>query len=350
MNFEYNSEVIGESENKNLERQEGENELSYEEKQYLFENWKNKVINGDFTISDSQIRNQELKTILSQSLMDDVAELSEEWGIEMDKSLSEEEYIERLQIQINNLTRKNERDAHWDSWPKKMREDKGFNCVGATLLGINALKEKQIESYYGNPWGHVLNIAKLSNGKWLYIDLRNSKVLEINPEEVSLGGHRTLKINDNSIDYKLIPIHDNSVAVGSILGNLSGLERERGDEEGQDINQNIKQKLFPELKEIEDTEEMREEKERIEGIQEAEKEANDYFGSLPEEKTKEILREAIIKKRLIKDSIINHSLNTEYSNELQEFLRLIIIGIGSIQKEEIKEEAISRFLNKIDKL
>ena len=56
MNFEYNSEVIGESESKNLEKQEGENELSYEEKQYLFENWKNKVIDGDFTINDIRIR------------------------------------------------------------------------------------------------------------------------------------------------------------------------------------------------------------------------------------------------------------------------------------------------------
>jgi hypothetical protein len=280
--------------------------------------------------------------------MEDISELSNEWGIESDKSLSEEEYIEELQIQMNNLPKKTRRDTYWDSWPKKMREDKGFNCVGATLLGINSLKKKRIESYYGNPWGHVVNIAKLSNGKYMYIDLKNDKVIEIKPEEISLGGHKALKVNDNSIDYKLIPIHDNSVVAGSIIGNLSRLEVEKGNEERQDIYQNIKQKLFPELKEIEDTEEMKAEKERVESIQEAEKDAKDYFNKLSEEKKKVVFQEAISKKESIKDSFVNMSLSEGYSSELQEFLKLIMIKINGIGNKETKEEAISRFLSKIN--
>lgn len=350
MNFEYNPEAVGELENENLEKKEGENELSYEEKQYLAENWKNEVIDGDFNIDNSQIRDQELKTILSQSLMEDVAELSEEWGIELDKSLPEEEYIKRLQIQINNLTRRTEKDTYWDSWPKKMREDNGFNCVGATLLGINAIKDRGIESYYGNPWGHVVNIVKLSSGKWLYLDLRNNNVLEIDPEEISLSGNRALKINNDNIDYKLIPIHDNSAVVGSVIGNLSGLEAEKGNKERQNTYQNIKQKLFPEFEEIENTEEMQIEKERIESMQEAEKEAKDYLRGLPEERRDELFQEAIDRKELIRDSISKESLLGEFSDELQEFIRLLIVGLSGISKKEIKEEAISRFLSRIDKL
>jgi hypothetical protein len=350
MIFEYNPEMVGELKNEDLEKEKVQNELSYEEKQYLVENWKNEVIDEYFTVNDSQIRNQELKAILSQSLMEDVAKLSEEWGIELDKSLPEEEYIEKLQTQINNLTRRTERDTHWDSWPKKMREDDGFNCVGAVLLGINAIKKREIESYYGNPWGHVVNIVRLSNEKWLYVDLRNNNVLEINPEEISLSGHRALKINDDNIDYKLIPIHDNSAVVGSIIGNLSGLEAEKGNEEGQTIYQNVKQKLFPEFGEIENTEEMKIEKERIESMQEAEKEAKDYLRGLPEERRDELFQEAIDRKELIRDSISKGSLLGEFSDELQEFVRLMILGLNGINKKEIKEEAISRFLNKIDKL
>lgn len=350
MNFEYNPEIEENSGNENLEKVEKENNLSWEETQYLVENWKNEVIDGDFNIDDNQISNQKLKKILSESLMEDVSKLSNEWGIELNKSLPEEEYIEKLQIQINNLAQKTERNTYWESWPKKMREDGDFNCVGATLLGINALKDKKIESYYGNPWGHVVNIAKLSNGKWMYIDFRNNIVKEINPEEITLNEHRTLKINNESIDYRLIPIHDNSAVIGSIIGNLSGLEAERGNEKRQDIYQNIKQKLFPEFGEIENTEEMQMEKERVESMQKAGKEAKDYLKGLSKEKRKEVSQEAINKKELVKCSIVDGHLSEEYSNELKKFLKLMIIGLNSIAKEEIKEEAIARFLNKIDKL
>lgn len=352
MNFEYIPSIDEGLEDENIEKMEKpENELFLTEKQYLVDNWKAEVVNGSFDIEGiEQVNNQELRLALSRSLMEDIKYLSDEWKIEPNKDLSEEEYIEEMRIQMSDLAKKTKIDTHWDSWPKRMRKDEGFNCVGATLLGINALKEKGIEAYYGNPWGHVVNIVKLSNGRWMYVDFRNNVVKEINPEEITLGGHRAIEINDESIDYKLIPIHDNSLAVGSIIGNLSGLEAEKGNEEGQDIYQNIKQKLFPEFKEIEDTEEMKDERERVESIQEAEKDAKDYFTKLSEEKRKQIIQEAVSKKELIRDSIINGVLLGDFSNELQNFLRLEIVGLSSITKEEIKKEAINRFLIKIDRL
>jgi hypothetical protein len=352
MNFECNSEIIESSENENLEKKEKvENELSLIEKQYLIDNWEAEVIDGSFDIwENDQITNQELRYNLNESLMNDIKLLNEEWGVKLNKDLSEEEYIEKVRIQINSLPKKIRKDTHWDSWPKKMREDEGFNCVGATLLGINALKEKGIESYYGNPWGHVVNIAKLLNGKWMYIDLRNNVVKEISPEEISLKECRVLKINDEDIDYKIIPIYDNSTAVGSIIGNLSELEAERENEEGQDIYQNIKYKLFPEIKKIEDTEEMQIEKERIESIEEVERDAKNYLNKLPEEKRREVLWEIANKKESVKNSILGESFPEGYSDELQESLRLINVALNGISRKEIKEEAISRFLSKIDKL
>ncbi|MDD4409575.1 MAG: hypothetical protein PHW52_02865 [Candidatus Pacebacteria bacterium] len=350
MNFEHSSEVSESSENENLEEMEqSEGELSFEERQHLVEKWKKDVIDGKFNIDDGQISNQRLKEILSESLMEDIAELSNEWGIELDDSLSDEEYIEKMRVQVSGLAKKCRIDTHWDSWPKKMREDEGFNCVGATLLGINALNGKGIESYYGNPWGHVVNIAKLSNGKWMYVDLRNNIVKEIYPEMISLEGNSVLRIDDENIDYKLIPIHDNSIAVGSIIGNLSGLEAEKGSEEEQDIYQNIKQKLFPEFTEIEEAGEMQVERERVESIQEAEEGARNYLRELSEERIREVVREATIKKEAIRNSILEASVLEGCSDELQEFLRLMVTGLNSIDKKEIREEAISRFLSRLSK-
>jgi len=120
MNFEYNPDMNEDLESENLEKTEQlENELSLIEKQYLTDNWKNKVIDGVFNIDNNQINNKELKEILSKSLLEDIAELSNEWGIELDRSLPEEECIERMRIQMNDLAKKPEGDTHWDSWPKK---------------------------------------------------------------------------------------------------------------------------------------------------------------------------------------------------------------------------------------
>jgi len=349
MNFENKINIVESSKEENLNR--AENELSLDEKQYFINSWKSEIIDGYFDIEGvEQINNQELRQNLNESLIKDVKQLSDEWGIKINKDLSEEEYIEEIRIQMNGLAKKAKGDTRWDSWPKKMRKDEGFNCVGATLLGINALKEKGIESCYGNPWGHVVNMAKLSSGKWMYLDLRNNIVKEIDPEEIVLAGNRILKINDEDIDYKLIPIYNNSFAVGSIVGNLSILETEKGNEEGRDIYQNIKQKLFPEFKEIENLQEMKIEKERIESMQEVERKVKEYFEKLSKEKREEILQESFNKKELIKQSIINDSLMGDFSNELKDLLELLIDGFNAITKEEIKKEAVDRFLIKVDKL
>lgn len=351
MSFEYVPEIVKNSNEKLEKVEQAENELSLSEKQCLVDEWKTQVIDSYFGVEGIEgYCNKELKQELNESLMEDIKHLSNEWKIELNKDLPEEEYLEEMRAQINNLDKKDNKGTHWDSWPKKMREDGGFNCVGATLLGIKALKEKGIESYYGNPWGHVVNIAKLSDGRWIYIDLKNNKAIEIYPKEIRLGQHRVLEVNNEDIDYKLIPIHDDSVVVGSIIGNISVLEAEKGNEKGCNICQTIKQKLFPEFKEVEDAEEMKKEKERVEFIQEAEREATDYLNNLSEEKRREMLQEVTIKKELIKKVILGDSLLQGNSDELQEFIRLMIVGLNGISKKEIKEEAISRFLSKINKL
>ena len=351
MNFEYNPETAENLKNVNLEKiEKRENELSLDEKQYLIENWKVEVVDGPFGVEEvKQIDNRELRQNLNQSLMGDIKQLSDEWGIKPNKDLPEKDYIEEIRIRINDLAKKAEGDTHWDSWPKRMREDEGFNCVGATLLGISALKEKGIESYYGTPWGHAVNIV-FSSGNWMYADFRNNVIKEIYPEEIILAGHRILKIDDEDIDYKLIPIYDNSLAVGSIIGNLSGLEAEKGNEERQAIYQNIKQKLFPEFKENENTEEMQIEKERVESIQEAERKAKDYLTRLSKENRKEVVQEIINKKELIRGSMLNEELVGKFSNELYNFLRLLINELSSITKKEVKKEVIDRFLRKVTKL
>jgi len=124
-----------------------------------------------------------------------------------------------------------------------MRETKKFNCAGATLLGMNLLDKGGIKSYCGNPHGHVVNIVKLSNGEWWYVDFRNGKknFLKLEAEEIEIVGTQILKINQPEINYKLIPVYNNTEAAGFVLGNLSSLKHEVEHSGKPDKNSNEKQ-------------------------------------------------------------------------------------------------------------
>ena len=220
--------------------------ISPEQKKILGEVWTEMVVdNSDTPKNISVMTTEEIKKWLFESAMKDVESFTNELGLKNDqvliekiqktenlgeKSALELKYIRNVHAQVDSLVhnfdRSENKSTKWDSWPKRMRETKEFNCVGATLLGINFLEKSGIKSYYGNPGGHVVNIAKLSNGEWWYVDFRNGKqnIIRIEPEETFLADVLVLKINHLSIDYKLIPIYENSEAACSILSNLASLK------------------------------------------------------------------------------------------------------------------------------
>src|SRR3989338_6756505 len=227
-------------------------EISSEQKKILGKVWTEMVVdNSDTPENIRDMPNEEIKKWLFESTMKDMESFTNELRLKNDqvliekiqktenldeKSALELEYIRNVHAQVDSLVhnfdRSGNKSTKWDSWPKRMRETKEFNCVGATLLGINLLEKGGIKSYYGNPGGHVVNIAKLSNGEWWYVDFRNGKqnIIKLEPEEIVIADVPTLKINQPNIDYRLIPLYANSEAAGSVLGNLSSLKHEAEDE------------------------------------------------------------------------------------------------------------------------
>ena len=221
-------------------------EIGPEQKKILGEAWAEMVVDDSDTPENiSDMTTEEIKKWLFESTMKDVESFTNELGLKNDqvliekiqktenlgeKSALELKYIRNVHAQVDSLVhnfdRSENKSTKWDSWPKRMRETKEFNCVGATLLGINLLEKGGIKSYYGNPGGHVVNIAKLSNGEWWYVDFRNGKqnIIRIEPEETFLADVPVLKINHPGIGYKLIPIYKNSEATCSILSNLASLK------------------------------------------------------------------------------------------------------------------------------
>jgi len=223
-------------------------ELSVEQKEQLANVWTEMVVDGVKQPENvGEMSDLEIKSWLNESVKTDSEKLASELGLEVDgdliekikqeedvelKSALELDYIKQAHQQIDSLIggfdRSGVKSTKWDSWPKKMRETGEFNCLGATLLGTELLNKGGIESYCGKPVGHVVNIVKLSNGDWWYVDFRNGEesVVRIQPDQIEIEGSRVLVVNQENLYYELIPMYDNSEITGSVLGNLSSLQRE----------------------------------------------------------------------------------------------------------------------------
>jgi hypothetical protein len=259
-----------------------------------------------------------------------------------------------------------------------MRETKEFNCVGATLLGVYLLEKGGIKSQYGNPHGHVINIAKLSNGEWWYVDFRNGKqnIIKLEPEETEVSAVPTLKINQANIDYRIIPLYDNSEAAGSVLGNLSSLKHEAEDESTSDediekreakeylkkYGQNFQeadfsllhQSLYPKFIEFDKTDEMQKEIARIDSMRDFEKPVQNYTKTLTKEQEKALVEEIKTKKDDIENLFYkdDESVLQSVSSELKRVLELFLESLKNVKEKqpEVYQEAIDKIVGRIRNL
>jgi len=373
-------------------------EIGPEQKKILGEAWAEMVVDDSDTPENiSGMTTEEIKKWLFESMMKDVEIFTNELGLKNDqvliekiqktenldeKSALELEYIRNAHTQVDdivhNFDESENKSTKWDSWPKRMRKTKEFNCVGATLLGINFLEKGGIKSYYGNPAGHVINIAKLSNGEWWYVDFRNGKqnIIKIEPEETSLADVLVLKINHPSIDYRLIPIYENSEAVCSILSNLASLKRTAENKNIPDENTEKKeakeylekyksnfektdfslfhQTLYPKFIKAEKTKEMQGEIRRIDNMREFEKPIQAYTKTLSKEQKEFIIEEIKSKKKFIGNLFYkdDQSVLQKSSPELKKILELYLENLRKIKENqpEIYKEAVDKIIGRIRKL
>ena len=372
--------------------------ISPEQKKILGEVWTEMVVdNSDTPKNISVMTTEEIKKWLFESAMKDVESFTNELGLKNDqvliekiqktenlgeKSALELKYIRNVHAQVDSLVhnfdRSENKSTKWDSWPKRMRETKEFNCVGATLLGINFLEKSGIKSYYGNPAGHVINIAKLSNGEWWYVDFRNGKqnIIRIEPEETFLADVLVLKINHLSIDYKLIPIYENSEAACSILSNLASLKSAAENKNIPDENIENKEAkeylekyksnfektdfslfhkiLYSKFITVRKTKEMQGEIRRINNMREFEKPIQAYTKTLSKEQKEFIIEEIKSKKEFIGNLFYkdDQSVLQKSSPELKKILELYLENLRKIKENqpEIYKEAIDKIIGGIRKL
>ena len=373
-------------------------EISSEQKKILGKVWTEMVVdNSDTPENIRDMPNEEIKKWLFESTMKDIESFTNELRLKNDqvliekiqktenldeKSALELEYIKNVHTQVDsmvhNFDRSENKSTKWDSWPKRMRETKEFNCVGAALLGINFLEKGGIKSYYGNPAGHVINIAKLSNGEWWYVDFRNGKqnIIRIEPEETSLADVLVLKINHPSIDYRLIPLYENSEATCSILSNLASLKRAAENKNIPDENIEKKeakkylekyksnfekmdfsllhQSLYSKFIEVEKTKEMRGEIRRIDNMREFEKPIHNYTKILSKEQKMAIIEEIKKKKESIENLFYKNDQSVLQKSipELKKILELYLENLGKIKENqpEIYKEAVDKIIGGIRKL
>jgi len=374
------------------------NKLSPEQKIGLSQSWTEMVVDDENIPKNIGWMNKgEIKKWLFESMMKDVAQLVEELGIKIDteliskiqnakdaneKSALELEYTRKVHGQVSEITsgfdKSPDKGTKWDSWPKRMRETKEFNCVGATLVGMHLLESAGIESYYGNPHGHVLNIVRLPNDEWWYVDFRNGKqrMIKINPEETMIEDVRVLRIKQPEIDYELIPIYDNSESAGSILGNLGSLKRnaekpvdqddsidereareyfEKHKEGFQKVDfESLHKSLYPKFDELGATKEMQEEGARIRKITGLSEPIQNYLKTLNKEQVINMSKEMKDKKEFIGEMLYrgDASVLQGFSPELGRVLELYLGGLEKLKEKEpeVYKETLDSLVGKIRRL
>lgn len=142
------------------------------------------------------------------------------------KANHQKKLIKSLVAQFKKFPLKNE-----GFLPKDIQEIRGFNCAGGSLLFGRLLNKAKIKNYYGLTVGHVVNVAALANGSFVYIctraDLRTDNKLKHNIVTINNKskkdentGIKYLMLNHEDIPYRLILLLSQKDSILSIMDNL----------------------------------------------------------------------------------------------------------------------------------
>ena len=288
-----------------------EKEAQIENKKQIAQMWSEMILGFNVAEIDfDKMDNKELKQWLTETLSKEIVKTRNEFGIKPDDSLLEKikdsknveeraelekEYIldcqNKMQAFVEEFKKREYHSTRWVTMPLLMSETKSFNCVGASMIGRDLLEKADIENYFGKPVGHVVNVGRLTNGDWWYVDFLNdrSQVKKMEPKIRKICGIDTLEINERAVIYKYIPLTDGSGAIDSILRNMDGLKYEAED---PDIPDDLPEKkaakdylerfneyfskidfeslhgrLFPEMVRLLESDEIRDERKRVRKMQ-----------------------------------------------------------------------------------
>jgi hypothetical protein len=379
--------------NEGIPKQEKESnlELTQEEKRNLGVAWVGMITDGDISVPENieDLSKEELKDWLFSSVMEDVESFIEENNIQVGKSIItglleetddsnraeiELRYIEEIKKKMAEFSEKfrsRDEDTKWNSCPSLMKETKSYNCVGGTLIGMNFLEKAGIRSFYGCPVGHAVNIIELSDGRLVYADFTNQTVKEIEREEIEIEGVTTLKINELSIEYGFVSVHEPQEIVASVMNNIASMQnskslksiktsrdfvdRNTGHYENVDFGR-VSEKLFPDSEAVGNSKEMIEDRKRIDTNRELRKPLEDYRRKLSVEDKKTLSAELRVSKEIIRAIILDESLSISISEDVSDKLKEYFKVLISILKEEQTkssegyENAKSYFMSLLDSM
>lgn len=97
----------------------------------------------------------------------------------------------------------------WSYTPQMLSEHPTFDCSAAACLANCYLKNRNYEAFLENPIEHAINIVKLSNSEYFYLDPRNNLSQEMTVENVvdfEVLGFFVIKLSKPISGYSLIPI------------------------------------------------------------------------------------------------------------------------------------------------
>ncbi len=380
-----------------------ETELSNEEKEAFGEAWVEMIVgSGEMPKDFGEWNNEKIKEWLSETVSSATADVVKAWGLPEPDDLwenaekqakkkgknkveVEDIYIQEVRKEIRAFSdqNKSERSLKWDSWPKIMKENKAFNCVGGTLVGSYYLemlqKMKDAEVYFGNPYEHAVNIVKKKDGGYIYADFTNNNIKNIKAKTVEVGGVQALEVDDLGIDYQLIPIQSVETASGSIIGNLASLKNDAEnppkaktpleEKEIQEAQEYLKlhketfdaldfdkvlKVLYPDQYNLSTSPEMEKEKKRLDILEDFDKDMREYTNSLSIPERVRVLREAKKNIRDVENAVKNLELSDDFlkkmSPELKHTLNLLLQSLIMTKEKyggDIQEEFGERFLKKL---
>lgn len=223
--------------------------MTTEEKSRLVDLWSQVALGtGEKPQDVAGMKNADMKQWIYASLMREVKELGKEWGFLPDTELieaiaQESDPRKKANLQLRYITACNAQfkefraeksgshDSRWDTMPLTMRENRDFNCVGASLLGHALFDEGGIENFFGSPVGHAVNVVRLGDGSFWYVDLRNDFMHRMDPEMLEISKVKTAKMHYPANVYKYVPLYEAIEMPIFILGNLLALKEESEHEE-----------------------------------------------------------------------------------------------------------------------
>lgn len=234
--------------------------MKKEVKKQLLQKWSK--ITGKKLVIKKDLKEKELATILYQHLKSILDETINLLGIKLDQNLIrkinkisdfqrkadyQKKLIESLVAQFKEFSLEDE-----GFLPKDIQKVKKFNCAGGSLLFNRLLEKAKIKNYYGFAFRHVVNIAELANGSFLYICTRanlkgavdykkyikdrfkgNIVVIDNKPIKDVKTGIKYLILSHKEIPYRLILLLSPKASILSIIDNLETL--------------NVRNLLFPKV-------------------------------------------------------------------------------------------------------